>query len=334
MCAALACILLLVTVSGLPNDRKNGFDRQWLKVQVHQQLSQPLSLKAERLLGSGDHLYLSEPLHQRVYSLGSDLLVKDTIQLNVNKQLRPPVSIFADESEVYVHEFNSGKLFHKAIRAQEFDSVKLSEGPFVKSIQISDSLVVIRAFDKGTFRPIFKQINIYDGREIKSDLLSAKVDAGFSTDGILCSNAKRDRLFYIPYFRNGIYCLDNKMRFCYQQPTLDTVFDSGITVTQQGSGDIQKLYASAPRAKVNKRAFANDRLLFIESDLRADNEEKEVFEQQPVLDAYHVGDGSYAGSFHLPVGKQGILGYHINGEILYVLMRDRIISYRLESLPW
>jgi hypothetical protein len=330
MIAALVCLVVLVAVSGMPNDRKNGFNRQWLKMKVSEQRSYPLPLSAEKLFGSGDRLYLSEPSHRQVYILDSNLRIRDTVHLNVNKQLRPPVNFSADADHIYVHEYNSGKLFSKKLRAREFDSVKLSEGPFVKSLQLSDSTVVIRGFRPGSFKPLFMRINTRNGEQRKSELLSGKADAGFSSDGTLCSNTKKDRLFYVPYFENGIYCLDSDMNLRYQQPTIDTVFNSGIQVTARGAGEVRKLYASAPRAKVNKRAFANDRLLFIESELRADNEKEDAFRQYPVLDAYHLENGAYAGSFYLPVDKRKVLSYHINGEKLYVLLKDQVIAYAMD----
>lgn len=330
--AALGCLVVLVLVAGMPNDKKNGFNRQWLKMTVRQQLSYQLPLAAERLFGTGDSLYLSEPSHRQIYCLDNNLRISDTVYLNVNKLLRPPVNFFADADHIYVHEYNSGKLFSKGIHAAEFDSVKLSAGPFVKSLQLSDSLVVIRGFISGSFRPVFMRINIRNGEQRRSGVLSEKADAGFSSDGILCSNTKKDRLFFVPYFENGIYCMDSGMKLRYKQHTIDSVFNSGIQVTGRGVGEMRKLYASAPRVKVNKRAFANDRFLFIESDLRADNEEENAFRQYPVLDAYNPENGSYAGSFYLPVDKRTVLSYYVNGEKLYVLLKDQVVSYEMDFL--
>ena len=332
MMAALACLFVLVAVSGMPNDKKNGFDRQWLKMNVRQQLSYQLPLTVERLFGWGDSLYLSEPSHRQVYSLDDNLHIRDTVYLNVHKQFKPPVSFSADAGHIYVHEYNSGKLFCQDLHVAQLDSVKLSAGPFVKSLQLSDSLVVIRGFTAGSSQPVFMRINIHNGEQYRSDLLSEKADAGFSTDGILCSNTKKDRLFYIPYFENGIYCMNSDMQLRYKQHTIDTVLNSGIQVTDRGAGEMQKLYASAPRVKVNKRAFANDRLLFIESDLRADNEAEDAFRQHPVIDTYHLEDGSYAGSFYLPADKRKVLSYYINGEKLYVLLKGEVMLYTMDFL--
>lgn len=328
--AALASLTVLVAVSGMPNDKNNGFDRQWLKITLQEQLSRQLPVAAERLFAWGNSLYLSEPSHRKIYRLDNNLHISDTLPVNVNKQLRPPISFFAIEDHIYIHEYNSGKLFSKGIQATEFDSVKLSAGPFVKSLQLSDSLVVIRGFKPGSFRPVFIRINTRNGDRRMAEVLSDKADAGFSSDGILCSNTKKDLLFYIPYFENGIYCMDSDMKLHYKQHTIDTVFNSGIQVTSRGAGEMQKLYASAPRVKVNKRAFANNELLFIESDLRADNEEEDTFGQHPVLDIYHLEDGSYAGSFYLPVDKRSVLSYHVDGQHLYVLLKDRLISYGID----
>ncbi|MCF6403691.1 hypothetical protein L3C95_12440 [Chitinophaga filiformis] len=332
MMAALTCLFVLVLVAGMPNDRKNGFDRQWVKVNVRQQLSYKLPLTGERLFGWGDSIYLSAPSHRQIYSLDNSLHIKDTVELTVNKQLRPPVNFFADATHIYAHEYNSGKLFFKELHAAQFDSARLSAGPFVKSLQLSDSLVVIRGFVPGSFQPVFMRINILNGEQRKSNLLSEKADAGFSTDGILCSNTQKDRLFYIPYFENGIYCMDNELNLRYKQHTIDTVFHNDIRVAGRGDGEMQKLYASAPRVKVNKRAFANDRLLFIESDLQADNEQRDAFSKYPVLDTYYVENGSYAGSFYLPVDKKKVLSYYVNAEKLYVLLKDEITLYTI-TLP-
>ncbi|KAA2240279.1 hypothetical protein F0L74_29380 [Chitinophaga agrisoli] len=326
MLAAVACLAILVAVSGMPNAQKNGFNRKWLTITVHPQLSQPLPFTAERLFGAGDDLYLSEPSHRRVYRLDNNLRISDTVNLNIDKALKPPVNFFATGDHIYVHEYNSGMLFYKGVHAAAFDSVKLSAGPYVKSLQLSDSLVVIRGFSNGGFQPVFMRINTRSGEQRKSALLSGKADAGFSSDGILCSTPQQDRLLYIPYFENGIYCMDSDMQLRYQQHTIDTVFNSGIQVASTGEGDMKKLYASAPRVKVNKRAFANGQFLFIESDLRADNEEENAFSEHPVLDAYRLQDGSYTGSFYLPVDKRKVLSYHINDKKLYVLLKDQVIA--------
>lgn len=99
------------------------------------------------------------------------------------------------------------------------------------------------------------------------------------------------------------------MQLRYKQHTIDTALNTAIQVTGRSTGEMQWLYASAPRIKVNKRAFANDRLLFIESDLRADNEVEDAFRQHPVIDTYHLEGGSYAGSFYLPADKRKVLSY-------------------------
>ncbi|MCW3464019.1 hypothetical protein [Chitinophaga nivalis] len=322
--SALICLFVLVTVTGIPNDKKNGFNRNWLPMQVRLLRAQPLPFAAERLFGTGDRLYLSEPAHQSVYRLDDHLHIQDTIALHINRQLKPPVTFFAVGNNVYMHEYNSGQLFSPAI-----GTVKLSQGPFLKSIQLSDSIVVIRGFKEGSFQPVFKRINIRSQEEYTADLLSEKSDAGVSTDGILCSNGDRDRLFYIPYFENGIYCMDSKLQLRYQQRTIDTIFNSGIQVAVRDKGATQKLYAAAPRAKVNKRAFANNQRLFVESDLLADNEKTDTFNLHPVLDTYQIENGSYAGSFYLPLDKRKVLSYYVNGMYLYVLLKDQVVAYEL-----
>jgi|GEM_PF-3087650 len=331
MLAALVCLVILVTVSGLPNERQNGFNRQWLTMNVYKQTFSRLSVTAERLFGTDDALYLSTPAHQQVYRLDKNLHVIDTIALGIDRQLRPPVNFFAHAGYIFAHEYNSGMMFSKVIHQPGIDSIKLSPAPFIKSLMLSDSLIVIRGFEAGSSRPFFIRINTSNGVRHKSDVLSERADAGFSSDGILCTDQKKDHLFYIPYFENGIYCMDGEMKLKYKHPTIDTVFNSNIQVTQRGSGDMQKLYASAPRAKVNKRAFANDRLLFIESDLRADNEDENAFRQYPVLDTYELETGTYAGSFYIPVDKRKILSYYINGKQLYVLSRDELALYVLDK---
>ncbi|SFP01732.1 hypothetical protein SAMN05428949_7188 [Chitinophaga sp. YR627] len=331
MLAALTCLVILVTVSGLPNDKKNGFNRQWLTMNVYQQTSSRLPIIAERLFGTDDALYLSTPAHQQVYRLDKDLHIIDTIALGIDRQLRPPVNFFAHADYIFVHEYNSGMMFLKVTHQPGIDSIKLSPAPFIKSLMLSDSLIVIRGFEAGSARPFFIRINTRSGLRLKSDVLSERSDAGFSSDGILCADAKKKQLFYIPYFENGIYCIDGEMKLKYKQPTIDTVFNSNVQITQRGSGGMQKLYASAPRAKVNKRAFANDRLLFIESDLRADNEDENAFRQYPVLDTYDLETGTYTGSFYIPVDKRQVLSYHISGEQLYVLSRDELTLYVLNK---
>jgi hypothetical protein len=55
-----------------------------------------------------------------------------------------------------------------------------------------------------------------------------------------------------------------------------------------------------PPPIVNKKSTVSEKYLFINSGLKANNEEKELFSEYSVIDVYSVEDGKYQFSFYLP----------------------------------
>ncbi|PWV44642.1 hypothetical protein [Chitinophaga sp. S165] len=330
--AAIISLLLLIGLTEMPNENGNGFTRKMLgmpvllKENVH-------SLPAENIFGYGRKLYLSEPSHKVIYSIGNEFNITGQFNIDsiVGQSLLPPVSFFASASNLYIHENNKARVLAGEFTSGKIDSFHLNSGVFLKSLQLSDSLVVIRGFEQSSIKPIFMKMNMLNKKVLAvNSLFDNRDDAGFSTDGFLFSNDLRNRIFYVKYFENGIVSLDTNLNILFNTKTIDTFIHSDIKIQNFKSGNESKLYAATARSEIHRFVFANNDYIFIQSNLISDDETQKDFRINPIIDVYDQNrKGSYVGSFYLPVEKKDIQSYYINGDSLFVLLKNKIALFKL-----
>lgn len=324
---------LLVSYTTLPNEKKNGFTRQWLSVSILKVKDQKIDLPVNAISGhSGDRIYLTGLTFNYVFSLSSDLVLRDTFALRIKTkdQIKPPVVMFIDSPNIYIHANNLATMFKGTFDTATFIGIKLPTSIFTKSVHLSDSEVVIRGYKSDGLNQNFQRINITDKKVLDTaSVFANKNDAGFSTDGILLTDAKSGRLFYVQYFSNNITCLDKQLHVVYTSNTIDTVKYNVVEITERVDGKGEKTIYAKPRKLVNKLAFVNNKYLFVQSALIADNELRKDFLEKPVIDVYSTNDGQYVGSFHLDFDGK-IQSFLLDGSTLYVLGKGSIAKFEID----
>jgi len=197
---------------------------------------------------------------------------------------------------------------------------------FTASIPLSGSAFLLRSLNAKRENTIIKfdtgnrSIISYD------HFLKKQVDGFFCTDGLLFRN--KDRIIYVYYYRNQFIVADANLNIKYVGKTIDTVSHAKIKIGKITSDN--QVTLAAPPVFVNRKACANDKYLFINSALKADNEINDTHDNNAAIDVYDIPDGKYKFSFYLPyVNGYKVTDFKAYGNILYALTGPYLFQYHL-----
>ncbi|MFL5788878.1 MAG: hypothetical protein ACJ748_12545, partial [Flavisolibacter sp.] len=158
--------------------------------------------------------------------------------------------------------------------------------------------------------------------------LEKQVDGLFCMEGSINYSRELSRLVYTYQFRNQFICSDTNLTVLYRGKTIDTIHTAQIQVKQIHPG----VYTlSAPPLIVNKRARVSGKYLFIQSALRADNEDESILKRASDIDVYDLTSGAYQCSFYLfNQGAGPLLDFYISRQTLIALHDHYLFRYILD----
>lgn len=301
----IAILLTLLLSTKMPNDQNNGFTRKWLTTELKVLQKTSVSSELSTINGvSNSNIYLTGSNPRAILMLNKNFQKKDTFHLEFKapENLLAPNTLTVDSPWLYLHINNLKTIIFGQFPDQKITLTQLNTEIFIRSVQISPSSLIIRVFDPNVQKQVFQKIDNTTGNVVKESLLiQDQSDAGFSTDGLLKYDIASNKIMYVEFFKNRLFCLDTNLNLIYKGHTIDTTFTNSVQVASKetGKGTASILPASA-RNIVNKNCFVNNRLLFVISALKADNERTNVFNQNTSIDVYQVEDGNYVGSFLVP----------------------------------
>lgn len=164
----------------------------------------------------------------------------------------------------------------------------------------------------------------------QTSLLEKQVDGIFCTDGMISYDKISSRIVYTYFSRNQFICADSGLNLIYRGSTIDTTTHTKIQVaTFPGT---QGYAMASPPNIVNRRAYAFDNILYINSSLIADNEDEFLFNRVDVLDLYDLTDGRYLRSLYLErwQGKK-LRHFMVNQNRVYALTESTLSVYQLDQ---
>ena len=119
------------------------------------------------------------------------------------------------------------------------------------------------------------------------------------------------------------------MKLLYTGKTIDTISHARIKVSKIASDGT--ITMAAPPLRVNKGACANDRYLFINSNLNANNEPYDVLDSADIIDVYDLDNGKYKLSFYLPnLGGKKVNDVKVYGNRLVAWYGRYLTVYQLK----
>lgn len=198
---------------------------------------------------------------------------------------------------------------------------------FTGGITLTKNSFAFRSVYNGIGNKLIKQGIMLDSLKTTT-LLEKQVDGMFCTDGEMVKVPGSSKMFYVYYYRNQFLCADSNLNLLYKGKTIDTISHAQIKVARiKSSGQITM---AAPPLIVNKRACANEKYLFVQSALRANNETDYMIKNVSMIDVYAVKDGKYQFSFYLPDFRgHKVRDFKVYGQSLYALYDHYLYKYQI-----
>ena len=256
-------------------------------------------------------------------------LKQTSIRFPANPKIVQGVNmVVADSPYLYFMEGHIPLLMRGDLSNLAIDEIRTSPY-FTESVPISPTSFIIRTFDPAKqqnvlAKAILGQTQAKEG----ANTLDKQIDGIFSTDGMLNYDPTTSRIIYIYFYRNQILCFDTALNRIYVKRTIDTVSHAQIALGEIFSQS--SITMSKPPLNVNLRSCAADGLLYVQSGLKADNEDQETFDRCSVIDVYGIADGDYRFSFYIPnfINKK-MKSFRVFGHTLLVIYQDWLFEYRI-----
>ena len=274
--------------------------------------------------------YSDATLFTRVGWEGNDRTDFRLRRSEVNMFISSSFHLSIDSPMFYVNNFTTGSIFMGLVN---FPGGLLSQlhPPAISTsifIPVSKGSFAIRTFDQMRKENVLGKLWA-DAPRIAAvpELLEKQSDGVFSSDGLLRFDKVSHRLVYVYFYRNQFICMDSNFNLKYRGHTIDTNAHAKIRVVAISSDDVTAI--ASPGFRVNRAACISSDWIFINSDLKADNEEETTFKTNLVIDVYCMKDGHYHFSFYLPKLTGKITDLAILRQQLVVIQDHWISIYPL-----
>lgn len=208
-----------------------------------------------------------------------------------------------------------------------FDKSQLDNTPFYHSEVLNNNsfLLMSKVMHQGVARRKLKKVN-WAGMELAHYLPKMQVDGYFCTDGQFRYDNTSHRIIYMYYYRGEFICLDTNLTVLYQTKTIDTVTHANLSLEKSNASTTQ---STAPNI-VNRRFCIGGDKIYIQSEIKSDNESERDFLNFYVIDMYMLQDGKYAGSFYLPkFGRQKLTKLAAFDKTFIALYKDRLALFKV-----
>lgn len=239
-----------------------------------------------------------------------------------------------DSPYVYSMDGTIPGVLYAKLPSMEMQSVELGNTYFSSMILTSPQSLILKVFDGRQNQEVLTRIiSGMSQHGYSSGILEMQRDEGlFSLKGQLEFEPKSRRLLYTYFYRNQFISLDTGLNILYKGNTIDTISTTKVDVVKIASTDSTDTYTpSKPPLRVNRSSSLTAEWIFVNSALKADNEEKEIFKQNSVIDVYAVDDGAYQFSFYVPdFQQQKLSDFMVHENILVAVFANYICTYEIE----
>jgi len=324
------------------NGKSNNFDRNIIRKQV--KLKDVHEFTSEKFgFVNVDYKYIYIYFYtdlSKIYNLNYELTVIDTLNLKFPTKFdinvrRVRKNIF--KNDIYtinilgdIAIFKKNNISYKKIKNIYTDRIEV----------ISENSIVVRSnpFKKeGRIRQLLKLDLSGHPVIAKVYTFPMHVNNIFFNDGKLYYDNVSKRIFYLYYYRGEIVSLDSNLNILKYNKTIDTIKQGNIstkpTITKLKNGlNDTRITLSIPPTVVNSSISVNDDYIYVQSNLKADNEIQSELNKSQVIDVYQILTGKYKYSFYIPKYR-GIKmrDFQIKDDLIIAIFGKYLVTYSLSK---
>lgn len=252
---------------------------------------------------TSNHIYLgnvTDPFHLLItnMSLTDTSHIKISIKNEENLKLTTSLRVKVDSPYFYMTDGTMPGIFRGKIDHWYADRFMFDSAYFSQSVPIDSTSFALRAKSTKTLENVLgKQTNGVPHVELNFKLLQKQIDGIFCTDGLLHYSKELKRLVYLYHYRNEYIVYDTNLNLDYRGHTIDTFSRAQVKVASIAS-DKAMVLASKPKV-INMESCVSGHYLFINSNLLARNDLKDIFPKVSIVDVYDLRNNKYKLSFYV-----------------------------------
>lgn len=286
-------------LADLPNKKNNGFERDISGLNAIVQFHIRLPSDSRGIIGvNNDNILVSTKQANKYYIIdkhGSFRHNSIPLKSSIVASLGQNFEIFADNSKnLVILSKRLPYLIKYDTVEKKYNEIKFTSPNYFYAIRLSAYKF---AFQSLRFKE--KSFGIYslmrDQLNVDSIFSTIYLKSDISTDGQLLYESASNKIVYMHYYKNYILVLDSMLNPVNKIHTIDTVTNSLI-------------YSSkGPIISSNQRGAVYNDVVYIASNLKADNEKRKFYMQHIPVDRYQLSTGIYLGSFYLPLRGNSLI---------------------------
>jgi len=315
--------------ANLPNFEDNGFVRSFLPRSVS--ITEPFDVPSRSVAIAGQFggkLYLTTDDPAKLVAV--DMQSRQAKLVNIQRLAnwlaaeKVPVGHTAviDSPYYYVFAFNAPGIYVYNLARSQTDATYTTDAVFTSGVPLSATRFVLRQYstDEKAFR--LSRISHHGETRWEQGLSLPSSDMGLSSDGRLMQDDQTGLLVYEHYYNNRILVADTALNAVHSFSLLDTVAPK------------LRLKPTAPRIMTNSAACLHRGLLYLCSNLRADNEPYNEYIKHIPVDIFDIQTAGYRGSFYLPAldGKLIKSMDIVDNRLIALYFNDQIASFTIPAL--
>ncbi|GEP49842.1 hypothetical protein FNO01nite_05140 [Flavobacterium noncentrifugens] len=296
-----------------------------------------LKLNSYYLAGvSKDKIYLGNSTAPLVMTvLDTSLKQKEVFRIGLDKTNYPfkALKTAVEEPYFFIADGTVPVIFRGNIN--DWKAKMLLQGGFFfsQAVPVDSTTLIMRNHKPKTGEMVIGKVSLArHGAAVQNpSLLQKQIDGIFDTDGYLKYSSGLHSLVYLYAYRNGFTVADTTLNLIKRGNTIDTFGHAKLQIVNVASHAQRKM--AAPPVIVNRQCAVSGNLLFVNSGIMGRYDSEEMWEKHAsIIDLYNLSDGSYLFSFYIYNVKGARLKeFAVSGNMLYALIGDYVVSYKLGS---
>ncbi|MGN6568042.1 MAG: hypothetical protein ACTHJ0_08825 [Flavipsychrobacter sp.] len=333
--AAIGIVIIAWILAPKPNSKPNAFRRNVLNLDLKKMSERHFDSVYEKVSGiTANNIFFKDYDPSKTIKTDQNLDGPLVSELNIGHiaHLWPVYFSQVTDSNIYILGANVPCIISHSLSTNKNEVFK-APSTFTKGVVVSPATAILRISDDDYSIQIFNKWNYRRNQVNKAPAILDRIpDGGFSTDGNLLYDHKSGLVFYTLFYRNRFYCLDTNLKLLYEARTIDTTNAYTIKVNHGKVPGKEVFTIAAPPVMVNGPSYVANNKLFICSNLKADNEPGEKFNNNAAIDVYRTADGKYLASFYIPnLRNKKVSSFAVSEDLILALYDKNVVTYQLPA---
>ena len=285
---------------------------------------------------SKDKIYLGNSTAPLVITvLDTALKQKDVFRIGLDKTGFPFKALRTAVAEPYffVTDGTVPVIFRGDINDWKAKMLLHGGSFFSQAVPVDSTTLIMRNHKPKTGEMVIGKVSIAQhGAAVQNpSLLQKQIDGIFDTDGYLRYSNSLHSLVYLYAYRNQFTVAGTNLELVRRGNTIDTFSHAKLQIVNVASHAQRKM--AAPPVIVNRQSAVSGNLLFVNSGIMGRYDSEEMWQKHAsIIDLYNLSDGSYLLSFYIyNVKGSRLKEFAVSGNMLYALIGDYLVSYKLGS---